>query len=95
MQASAQPAELTWVPLGYVPAAAVRDAARELPPELRTVLYLTDVAGLSYGQAARVMDTSAGMVAASVRRARGWLRAALGPAILAAAQAAAGGRQAR
>lgn len=62
-------------------AGAVRDAAQSLPPRLRVVLYLTDVEGLSYGQAAKVMGTSAGTVAGEVRRARDRLRDRLDPAI--------------
>jgi RNA polymerase sigma-70 factor (ECF subfamily) len=64
-----------------VPADAVRRAARALPADLRTVLYLTDVEGLSYRQAAAVTGTSVGVVAARLRRARRWLRACLAPAV--------------
>jgi RNA polymerase sigma factor (sigma-70 family) len=62
-------------------AGAVRDAVQILPPRLRVVLYLTEVEGLSYGQAAQVMGTSADAVAGQVHRARSWLRARLAPAI--------------
>jgi DNA-directed RNA polymerase specialized sigma24 family protein len=79
MHRPAQLAEDTWVPLDYVPAEAVRDAARTLPADHRIALYLTDVEGLSYRQAARVMETSPGAVAARLRQARRRLRAMLVP----------------
>lgn len=60
---------------------AVRDAVQVLPGHLRVVLYLTDVEGLSYAQAGKVMGIPAGAVARDVRRARGWLRNWLRPAI--------------
>jgi DNA-directed RNA polymerase specialized sigma24 family protein len=62
-------------------AGAVRDAVEVLPSRLRLVLYLTDVEGLSCGQAAKVMGTSAYTVAGELHRARRWLRARLGPVI--------------
>jgi DNA-directed RNA polymerase specialized sigma24 family protein len=79
MYRSVQLGEDTWVPLDYVSAEAVREAAQALPPGGRIALYLTDVEGLSYRQAARVMDTSPGAVAASLRQARRRLRALLTP----------------
>ena len=81
MRATAQPSLASRA--GRVPADAVQKAARVLPADLRVALYLTDVEGLSYQQAARVMGTTAEGVAARLRRARAWLRVCLGPAILA------------
>lgn len=81
MRASAQPGVLAPATADRVPADTVRKAARALPADLRIVLYLTDVEGLSYRQAATVMGTSADVVAARLRRARRWLRACLGPAV--------------
>jgi RNA polymerase sigma-70 factor (ECF subfamily) len=60
---------------------AVQDATQALPGHLRLVLYLTDVEGLSYAQAGEVLGISAHAVAGDVRRARGWLRSWLDPAI--------------
>jgi DNA-directed RNA polymerase specialized sigma24 family protein len=60
---------------------AVQDAVQILPGHLRVVLYLTDVEGLSYAQAGEVMGISERAVAGDVRKARGWLRNWLGPAI--------------
>jgi DNA-directed RNA polymerase specialized sigma24 family protein len=79
MHRSARLGEDTWVPLDYVSAEAVREAAQTLPAGHRIALYLTDVEGLSYRQAARVMGTSPGTVAASLRQARRRLRAILVP----------------
>lgn len=79
MHTPAQLGEDTWVPLDYVSADAVREAAQMLPAGHRVALYLTDVEGLSYRQAARVMGTSPGAVAAGLRQARRRLRALLVP----------------
>ena len=79
MHTPAQLGEDTWVPLDYVPADAVREAALTLPDGCRTALYLIDVEGLSYRQAARVMGTSPGAVAVGLRQAHRRLRTALAP----------------
>ena len=71
--------EDTWVPLDCAPADAVREAAQALPAGCRVALYLIDVEGLGYRQAARVMGTSPGAVAAGLRQARRRLRAVLAP----------------
>jgi RNA polymerase sigma-70 factor (ECF subfamily) len=79
MHRPAQLGEDTWVPLDYVPAEAVREAAQGLPAGHRIALYLIDVEGLSYRQAAKVIGTSPGAVAAGLRQARRRLRAVLVP----------------
>jgi RNA polymerase sigma-70 factor (ECF subfamily) len=79
MHTPAQLGEDTWVRLDDAPADAVREAARALPADHRIALYLTDVEGLSYRQAATVMRTSPGAVAAGLRQARRRLRATLVP----------------
>ena len=79
MRGSAPPGVPAPAVVDRVPADAVHRAVRVLPADLRIVLYLTDVEGLSYRQAAKVMDTSPGTVAASLRQARRRLRAILLP----------------
>lgn len=73
MRASAPPGVPAPAVVDRVPADAVHQAVRALPADLRIVLYLTDVEGLSHREAARVMGTNAGVVAARLHRARSWL----------------------
>lgn len=87
MRASALSGALAPAAPGGVPADAVQKAVQALPADLRIVLYLIDVEGLSYRQAAQVMDTRIGVVAARLRRARSWLRMCLAPVIFAHARA--------
>jgi len=77
MRGSAPPGVPAAAVADRVPADAVHRAVRVLPADLRIVLYLTDVEGLSHREAARVMGTSAGVVAARLHRARSWLGACL------------------
>ncbi len=46
------------------------DAIRELPEEFRDVLVAVDVAGLSYGEAARALEVPEGTVTSRLFRAR-------------------------
>jgi RNA polymerase sigma-70 factor (ECF subfamily) len=52
-------------------------ALASLPPELRTVVLLIDAEGLSYAEAAVVLDTPAGTIASRLNRARAHLQAVL------------------
>jgi DNA-directed RNA polymerase specialized sigma24 family protein len=82
MQASASPGAPAAAVVDRVPADAVHRAVRALPADLRIVLYLTDVEGLSHREAARVMGTSVSVLTARLHRARSWLGACLAPRIL-------------
>jgi len=77
MRGSAPPGVPAPAVVDRVPADAVHRAVRVLPADLRIVLYLTDVEGLSHQEAGRVMGTSADVVAARLHRARSWLGACL------------------
>jgi RNA polymerase sigma-70 factor, ECF subfamily len=52
-------------------------ALASLPPELRAVVLLVDAEGLSYEQAAAILDAPAGTVASRLNRARAHLQSAL------------------
>ena len=77
MRASAPPGAPAPPVVDRVPADAVHRAVRVLPADLRIVLYLTDVEGLSHREAATVIGTSVSVVAARLHRARSWLGACL------------------
>ncbi|MSU88459.1 sigma-70 family RNA polymerase sigma factor [Rhodobacteraceae bacterium 2CG4] len=48
----------------------IRRAFEKLPPEVREVLFLVDVMGLKYAEAAQVMDVPQGTVMSRISRAR-------------------------
>ncbi len=52
-------------------------ALASLPPELRAVVLLVDAEGLSYAEAAVVLDVPAGTIASRLNRARSHLQAVL------------------
>jgi RNA polymerase sigma-70 factor, ECF subfamily len=52
-------------------------ALAKLPPELRAVVLLVDAEGLSYDEAAMVLDVAPGTIGSRLSRARAALRAAL------------------
>jgi len=52
-------------------------ALASLPPELRAVVLLVDADGLSYAEAAAVLDAPAGTIASRLNRARAHLQATL------------------
>jgi RNA polymerase sigma-70 factor, ECF subfamily len=56
--------------LSAIPARELVDAIRELPLEFRQVLYLIDVEGFSYREAAVIMNTPIGTVMSRLHRAR-------------------------
>ncbi|MFV2003420.1 MAG: RNA polymerase sigma factor, partial [Paracoccaceae bacterium] len=56
----------------------VRMAFEKLPPAMREVLFLVDVMGLKYKEAAMVMDVPHGTVMSRISRARRALMAAVG-----------------
>jgi RNA polymerase sigma-70 factor, ECF subfamily len=60
--------------LAAVPAPALVMALRELPAEFQQVVYLVDVEGLSYREAAATMNTPLGTVMSRLHRARAALR---------------------
>jgi RNA polymerase sigma-70 factor, ECF subfamily len=60
-------------------APAIRDAASQLSPILRTVFVLVDVQGASYTEAARTLGVPIGTVRSRLHRARACLRPSLSP----------------
>jgi RNA polymerase sigma-70 factor, ECF subfamily len=65
--------------LARLPAADILAALRDLHPDFRMTVYLIDVEGFSYRQAAEIMGTPIGTVMSRLHRARMTLRAALAP----------------
>lgn len=63
--------------LGRMPDAAVVDALRRLSPDHRAVVALVDIDGLTYQEAAEVLDVPVGTVMSRLHRARSRLRARL------------------
>lgn len=48
----------------------IRRAFEKLPPDTREVLFLVDIMGLKYAEAAKVMDVPNGTVMSRLSRAR-------------------------
>ena len=65
-------------PADAIESAEVYGAISELPDEFRDALVAIDVAGLSYGEAARVLDVPEGTVTSRLFRARDRLARRLG-----------------
>ena len=63
--------------LARLPAQEVIRALRELPAEFRQAVYLVDVQGLSYAEAAAAMGTPRGTVLSRVHRGRKGVRSRL------------------
>ncbi len=63
--------------LARIPAEELVSALRALPPEFRQVVYLVDVEGFSYREAASMMGTPLGTVMSRLHRGRSNLRAQL------------------
>lgn len=61
-------------------AVALEDLVGRLPPERRSVFYLTQVLGLSYQEAAEVCDCPVGTIRSRLARARGELIEEVDPA---------------
>lgn len=68
------------VVLAAMPAQRLVEALQELPAEFREVLYLIDVEGFRYREAAAIMNTPLGTVMSRLHRARTSLRVRLAPA---------------
>jgi RNA polymerase sigma-70 factor, ECF subfamily len=66
--------------LARLPTAEIVSAMRALPADFRQAVYLIDVAGYSYRDAATMMGTPIGTVMSRLHRARASLRAQLAPA---------------
>jgi RNA polymerase sigma-70 factor (ECF subfamily) len=60
-------------------AAVLEAALAELPPEQAAVVLLVDGAGLTYTQAAQIMDVREGTIASRLNRAHSTLRSVLDP----------------
>ena len=60
-----------------MPTDEITDALRALPEDFRLAVYLVDVEGLSYREAARIMSTPIGTVMSRVHRGRTSLRSQL------------------
>jgi RNA polymerase sigma-70 factor, ECF subfamily len=63
--------------LSRLPAAEIADALRSLPTEFRLVVYLIDVEGFAYREAAAIMGIPLGTVMSRLHRGRTQLRALL------------------
>lgn len=75
--ADARPAET--IVLDRIPAPELAAAVAGLPDQFRRALLLTDVAGLSCRETARLMGTPVGTVMSRLHRARSAVRAQLDP----------------
>lgn len=64
-------------PAGLEESLDLAAALASLPPELRAVVLLVDAEGLSYAEAAVVLDAPGGTVASRLNRARSHLQAVL------------------
>ncbi len=62
----------------YATSASLHTALQRLSPDMRSVVILVDGQGLSYQEAALILDTQAGTVASRLSRARTALRQHLG-----------------
>jgi RNA polymerase sigma-70 factor, ECF subfamily len=67
--------------LSRLPDAEIVSAMRSLPADFRLAVYLVDVAGYSYREAAAMMGTPIGTVMSRLHRGRASLRAQLTPAL--------------
>jgi RNA polymerase sigma-70 factor, ECF subfamily len=67
-------------PLEAVQAREVFAAIAQLPPDFRDALVAVDVAGLSYGEAARLLHTKEATITSRLHRARARVAAGMDPA---------------